>query len=165
MVDLSRRAFFRGRPRPRIEKRPPWALTESEFIDHCTRCNDCIKACPTHILVVGDGGYPTVDFREGECTFCGDCVTACQPKALLRTEGQPAWPYKAVIGEDCLPRQGVECRVCGDFCDARAIRFPPRQGGSPLPEVDTEKCTGCGACVAPCPTVAVTISLPTPPQA
>ncbi len=165
MVDLSRRAFFRGRPRPRIEKRPPWALTESAFIDHCTRCNDCIKACPTHILVVGDGGYPTVDFREGECTFCGDCVTACQPKALLRTEDQQAWPYTASIGEDCLPRQGVECRVCGDFCDARAIRFPPRLGGSPLPEVDTEKCTGCGACFAPCPTVAVTISLPTPAQA
>ena len=165
MVDLSRRAFFRGRPRPRVEKRPPWALAEGAFIDHCTRCNDCIKACPTHILVVGDGGYPTVDFREGECTFCGDCVTACQPKALLRTEDQQAWPYTASIGEDCLPRQGVECRVCGDFCDARAIRFPPRLGGSPLPEVDTEKCTGCGACVAPCPTVAVTISLPTPPQA
>ena len=122
MVDLSRRAFFRGRPRPRVEKRPPWALAEGAFIDHCTRCNDCIKACPTHILVVGDGGYPTVDFREGECTFCGDCVTACQPKALLRTEDQQAWPYTASIGEDCLPRQGVECRVCGDFCDARAIR-------------------------------------------
>lgn len=165
MVDLSRRAFFRGRPRPRVEKRPPWALAEGAFIDHCTRCNDCIKACPTHILVVGDGGYPTVDFREGECTFCGDCVTACQPKALLRTEDQQAWPYTASIGEDCLPRQGVECRVCGDFCDARAIRFPPRLGGSPLPEVDTEKCTGCGACFAPCPTVAVTISLPTPAQA
>ena len=165
MVDLSRRAFFRGRPRPRVEKRPPWALAEGAFIDHCTRCNDCIKACPTRILVVGDGGYPTVDFREGECTFCGDCVTACQPKALLRTEDQQAWPYTASIGEDCLPRQGVECRVCGDFCDARAIRFPPRLGGSPLPEVDTEKCTGCGACFAPCPTVAVTISLPTPAQA
>ena len=165
MVDLSRRAFFRGRPRPRVEKRLLWALAEGAFIDHCTRCNDCIKACPTRILVVGDGGYPTVDFREGECTFCGDCVTACQPKALLRTEDQQAWPYTASIGEDCLPRQGVECRVCGDFCDARAIRFPPRLGGSPLPEVDTEKCTGCGACFAPCPTVAVTISLPTPAQA
>jgi ferredoxin-type protein NapF len=162
VVDLSRRAFFRGRPRPKAEKRPPWALPEAEFIDCCTRCNDCIKACPTHILSVGDGGYPTVDFREGECTFCGDCVTACQPKALVRQEGQPAWAYKAVIGEDCLPRQGVECRVCGDFCDARAIRFQPRLGGSPLPEIDPDRCTGCGACVAPCPTVAITISLPAP---
>ena len=165
MVDLSRRAFFRGRPRPRVEKRPPWALPESDFIDRCTRCNECITACPTHILVAGDGGYPTIDFREGECTFCGDCVASCQPEALLRAEEQEAWPYRAVISADCLPHQGVECRVCGDFCDARAIRFPPRLGGSPLPDVDGSRCTGCGACVAPCPTAAIAISLPVPPPA
>ena len=165
MVDLSRRAFFRGRPRPRVEKRPPWALPESDFIDRCTRCNECITACPTHILVAGDGGYPTIDFREGECTFCGDCVASCQPEALLRAEEQEAWPYRAVVSADCLPHQGVECRVCGDFCDARAIRFPPRLGGSPLPDVDGSRCTGCGACVAPCPTAAIAISLPVPPPA
>lgn len=158
MVDLSRRSFFRGRPRPRTELRPPWALQENAFIDHCTRCNDCVKACPTQIIVIGDGGYPTVDFSLGECTFCGDCVSRCQPKALVRLEPeQAAWTYKATIGEDCLPRQGVECRVCGDFCDARAIRFPPRLGGSPLPEIDAETCTGCGACVAPCPVTAIGI--------
>ena len=157
MVDLSRRGFFRGRPRPRGEMRPPWALLEADFIDRCTRCNDCLKVCPTHILVVGDGGYPTVDFSVGECTFCGDCVSACQPKALRRDPEQVPWASKASIGEDCLPRQGVECRVCGDFCDARAIRFPPRLGGSPLPEIDPEKCTGCGACVAPCPVTAISV--------
>ncbi|MDE2440077.1 MAG: ferredoxin-type protein NapF [Betaproteobacteria bacterium] len=162
MVDLSRRAFFRGRARPKAEKRPPWALPEADFIDCCTRCNACIAACPTRILTIGDGGYPTVDFREGECTFCSACVAACQPKALLCHDGQPAWPYKALIGEDCLPHQGVECRVCGDFCDTWAIRFQPRLGGSPLPEIDTDKCTGCGACVAPCPTVAIALNLPIP---
>jgi ferredoxin-type protein NapF len=158
MVDLSRRGFFRGRPRPRVELRPPWAVPEAGFIDRCTRCNDCLKACPQKILVVGDGGYPTVDFKLGECTFCGDCVSACLPKALLRQESeQIAWSCKANISEDCLPRRGVECRVCGDFCDTRAIRFTPRSGGSPLPEIQSEKCTGCGACVAPCPGVAISI--------
>jgi len=158
MVDLSRRGFFRGRPRPKAEIRPPWALPETEFIDRCTRCNDCLKACPTQILIVGDGSYPTVDFSLGECTFCHDCVRSCQPKALLHHEpDQAAWPYKATIGEDCLPRQGVECRVCGDFCDARAIRFTPRLGGCAQPEIDAEKCTGCGACVAPCPVTAISI--------
>ena len=158
MADLARRSFFRGRPRPRAEIRPPWALPEDAFIDRCTRCNDCIPACPQHILIRGDGGYPTVDFSLGECSFCGDCVARCLPRALSRLgPEQPAWGYKAAIGEDCLPRQGVDCRVCGDFCASRAIRFPPRLGGSPVPEIDAAKCSGCGACVAPCPVTAISV--------
>ena len=165
MVDLARRGFFRGRPRPRAEIRPPGARPEDEFIDRCTRCDDCLKACPTGILIRGDGGYPTVDFGIGECTFCGDCVAACQPQALARRDEGVAWPYQAWIGDACLPRQGVECRVCGDFCDVRAIRFAPRLGGSPLPEIDPEKCTGCGACYAPCPTNAIRVRMAPPASA
>jgi ferredoxin-type protein NapF len=158
VVDLSRRGFLRGRVRPKAEIRPPWALSESEFVDRCTRCNDCLKACPQGILVPGEGGYPTVDFSRGECTFCADCVAACQPRALLRSgEDTWPWPYKAQVSEACLPKKGVECRVCGDFCDVRAIRFTPRIGGNPLPDIDTETCTGCGACVAPCPATAISI--------
>jgi ferredoxin-type protein NapF len=157
MVDVSRRGFLRGRPRPQAEIRPPWALAEAQFIDHCTRCNDCLKACPQKILVTGDGAYPTVNFSQAECTFCGACLSACQPGALVRQEGQPAWQIKALISDACLPRHGIECRVCGDFCDARAIRFTPRLGGSPLAEIDAGLCTGCGACVAPCPARAIAI--------
>jgi ferredoxin-type protein NapF len=157
MVDASRRGFLRGRPRPRAEIRPPWALPEPTFSDRCTRCGDCLRACPQRILVAGDGGFPTVDFARGECTFCGACATACQPSALVRHDGQPAWPYRALLGAACLALHGSECRVCGDFCDARAIRFAPRIGGSPLPAIDKDSCTGCGACVAPCPTAAISI--------
>ena len=157
MVDASRRGFLRGRPRPKAEIRPPWALAEALFIDRCTRCNDCLPACPQHILTTGDGGYPTVDFSRAECTFCGECVKACRPQALSRQDGQPPWPLKALISDLCLARQGVECRVCGDFCEVRAIRFTPRLGGSPLPEIDAETCTGCGACLGPCPTRAIAI--------
>lgn len=157
MVDASRRGFLRGRPRPKAEIRPPWALSESQFIDRCTRCNDCLPACPQRIVIVGDGGYPTVDFRRAECTFCGECVKACRPLALVRHDGQAPWNLKALISDQCLARQGVECRICGDFCDVRAIRFTPRLGGSPLPDIDAEKCTGCGACLAPCPTAAIAV--------
>jgi ferredoxin-type protein NapF len=157
MVDASRRGFLRGRHRPRAEMRPPWGLPESAFIDGCTRCGDCLTACPQKILVAGDGGFPTVDFARGECTFCGACAAACQPLVLIRHRGAPAWPYKALVSVACLPRRSVECRVCGDFCDVRAIRFAPRLGGTPLPAIDKDACTGCGACVAPCPTAAITI--------
>jgi len=157
VVDASRRGFLRGRPRPKAEIRPPWALGEAQFIDRCTRCNECLPACPQRILLAGDGGYPTVDFSRAECTFCGECVKACRPQALTRQDGQVPWNLKGLISDLCLARQGVECRICGDFCDVRAIRFTPRLGGSPLPEIDAEKCTGCGACVAPCPTRAINI--------
>lgn len=156
-MDVSRRGFFRGRPRAKAEIRPPWALPAGQFGDRCTRCNDCLGACPEHILVVSDGGFPAVHFTRGGCTFCGACVDACKPQALRRAQDQAPWSLTAVIGPACLPRHGVECRSCGDFCDARAIRFAPRIGGSPLPEIDRERCTGCGACVAPCPVTAITM--------
>ena len=157
MVDLSRRGFFRGKPRPRTETRPPWALPENAFVDICTRCGDCITRCPTGILISGDGGYPTLDFQRGECTFCADCVQVCRPQALRKQADTAPWSLRARVGEACLPNHGIECRSCGDFCDARAIRFRPRLGGCPLPDLDSECCTGCGACVAPCPASAITI--------
>ena len=160
MVDAARRGFLRGRPRPRTELRPPWALAENDFIDRCTRCNDCLKACPQDILVSGDGGYPSIDFTRGECTFCADCLSACQPQALLRRDGEPPWPYKAAAGEACLARQQVECRSCGDFCPEGALRFPARAGGPALPVLLEDRCTGCGACLAPCPTAAISIGRP-----
>lgn len=57
-----------------------------------------------------------------------------------------------------MARGNVVCRTCGDACEAAAIRFRPRLGGAALPEVDGEKCTGCGACVAPCPAAAITLA-------
>ncbi len=155
MVDLARRGFFRGRPRPQAEIRPPWALAEAAFIDACSRCDDCRQACPQGIVVSGDGGYPTLNFTAGECTFCGDCVRACRSGAWHRDEGSPPWRLRAQIGPACLPQQGIECRICGEHCDARAIRFPPRLGGAALPQLDPAACTGCGACVAPCPVGAI----------
>ena len=155
----SRRNFLRGRVAAhRGEPRPPWALAEGEFVNACTRCGDCARACPTRIIRQGDGGYPTVDFARGECTFCGECVAHCPTRALQRAPQQPPWPLRATIGERCLARQSVECRVCGEMCEFAAIRFVPQPGGIAAPQLDSERCTGCGACVAPCPTAAITVA-------
>lgn len=161
MSENKRRDFLRGRFSDRDGAlRPPWSLAESDFLDACTRGGDCVRACPTHILVAGDGGYPIVDFTRGECTFCGDCATRCASGALRRAEGKAPWSARAVIGERCLARQKIECRVCGEQCAAGAIRFPPLIGGMAQPVLDQERCTGCGACLAPCPTQAIAIALP-----
>lgn len=158
-IDASRRSFLRGRVsaaatvRPPL--RPPWSFSESAFISRCTRCGECQSACPTRVVVIGDGGYATVDFKRGECTFCGACVTACVPQALARTEGAAPWHLRAIVGDACLAKGNVVCRSCGDVCEIQAIRFRPRLGGSALPEIDLERCSGCGACVAPCPAAAI----------
>lgn len=155
----SRRNFLRGRVAAHTaQPRPPWALAEGAFFTACTRCGDCARTCPTRIIRQGDGGYPTVDFAAGECTFCGQCVDRCQPGALSRKDDASPWTLRATIGEGCLARKFVECRICGELCDAAAIRFRPRLGGVAQPELDAARCTGCGACVAPCPTGAITVT-------
>lgn len=155
-----RRGFLRGRVRAVASAlRPPWALVEADFISACSRCDACIDACPTAILVRADGGFPAVDFARGECTFCAECVQRCEPQALRRTqEGDAPWALKARIGEACLATAGVECRVCGENCPTGAIRFRPRLGGVALPQLDAAACTGCGACFAPCPTRAIAVT-------
>ena len=162
-MDPQRRLFLRGRstvntapPAPR----PPWARTEREFITHCTRCDDCITACPEGILVKGDGGFPEVRFNETGCTSCARCVEACRPLALVRQANQPPWDWRATMGPSCLAQQKVECRVCGEICDSAAIRFVPTLGGIASPTLDMARCTGCGACVAPCPTHAIAMKAP-----
>jgi ferredoxin-type protein NapF len=151
----TRRQFLRGRISPRhTPQRPPWALAEEQFLAACTRCGDCVRACPQGI-VVEDGGYPRIEFGKGECTFCGECVAACKTGALRREAERPPWRLLPVIDDTCLARRGVVCRSCGDACAAGAIRFSPQLGGSALPEVEASRCTGCGGCVAPCPARAI----------
>lgn len=159
MADISRRQFLRGDFSGRnTVPRPPWALAEAAFIAACTRCRDCIDACPQHILVTDKDARPTVDFGRGECTFCGKCVEACQPRALEKREDAPPWQLRAQIQNNCLAKSNVVCRACGDACTVQAIRFRPTVMAAAQPEVDNSLCTGCGACCAPCPAQAIRIS-------
>lgn len=62
----------------------------------------------------------------------------------------------AEVASNCLSLKGVACRICGEHCDAGAIRFRPRVGGRARPEV-TADCNGCGACVGVCPAAAISL--------
>lgn len=155
---ISRRQFLRvdfgGR---KTVQRPPWALAEAAFEAACTRCGDCVTACPEGILIA-ERGYPRVDFARGACTFCGDCLEACKAGALVRRDDTPPWRITARIGEKCIAFDGVVCRLCADACGASAIKFRPRVNQAAVPEIVSEKCTGCGACVAPCPTGTIRVA-------
>ena len=164
-MDLSRRRFFGSRARV-APFRPPWSVAEATFVDACTRCDDCVSACPTGLLKRGDGGFPAADFGVAACTFCGECATACATGAITRDLALAPWSFFIRIDEGCLAHQRVECRVCGELCEAGAIRFRPVLGGVSCPEIDHAVCTGCGACLAPCPVSAIARvarpSLPSP---
>lgn len=72
-------------------------------------------------------------------------------------EAETATAQLAHIGERCLALQQVVCRTCGELCDTGAIRFVMQAGRVAQPEVQTERCTGCGDCIADCPTQALAL--------
>ncbi len=152
----TRRAFLTGQPgRNTIHVRLPWLATH-RFVDDCTRCGECLAACPERIIVPFTGGFPSIDFAIGECTFCGTCADAC-PEALFdRTRAQP-WKIKALISDDCLAKRHVMCRSCEDACAQKAIEFNPAPGRLASPEINIANCIGCGACVSVCPENAISI--------
>lgn len=157
MGAVSRFNFLRGRFRGDPDAvRPPWAAGFEAFAEACDRCDRCERACPERIIVQDRAGYPAMDFAAA-CTFCGACADACPTGALKRIEGRAPWGLKAVIGAGCLSFNGVDCRVCGDHCEARAIRFRPLGRGRWLPEIESGACTGCGGCVGPCPVKAIAV--------
>lgn len=154
---ISRTRFLRGDfSGRRAPLRPPWSLAEMAFAGRCTRCEDCLRACPEGILVRGAGGFPEVDFRRGECTFCHACAASCPTGAIADAGGTEAWGLMPGIDpQRCLAWQGVVCVTCQEQCETAAIRLSLRPGGVARPEVAAGACTGCGACVRPCPGEAI----------
>ncbi|MGE5471264.1 MAG: ferredoxin-type protein NapF [Bacteroidota bacterium] len=163
-MDLSRRSFLGARTSPGAVFRPPWSLAESAFTERCSRCGACAANCETGLLKIGRGGFPEADFAVASCTFCGNCARDCRTGAIQKDTDARAWKdFVISIRPACLSTQNVFCRTCGEVCDSGAIRFSLRPGGAARPQIDAERCTGCGACIAPCPTAAI-VRLPIPTE-
>ncbi|NLS11336.1 ferredoxin-type protein NapF [Vibrio sp. SM6] len=158
MVDLTKRRWFRPSKQPLMNPTLPWLRDPAQFLDECDRCGACVKVCENHIITLGSGGFPTVDFTQGECSFCYQCVKAC-PKPLFYSQQHTPWQAEITLTSNCLALRNVECRGCSDNCEYQAITFQLGIGRVAQPQVHNERCVGCGACIAPCPTQALSLEL------
>ncbi|WP_163933534.1 ferredoxin-type protein NapF [Paraferrimonas sp. SM1919] len=154
-MELSKRKLFSPKA-TETNVSLPWIKNLDNFCSQCSQCGECISACPQNIIVKGDGGFPSIDFRLGECDFCYKCAGAC-PDNLFNPQDSSPWQQKASINKLCLLENGVECRSCGDSCPEMAITFKLQIGRPAKAEINQQACSGCGACVADCPTSAVEI--------
>lgn len=140
--------------------RPPFALPELEFLLACTRCNQCLEACPHEVifpLAVRLGadvvGTPALDLINKACYMCDDwpCVQVCEPKALQLPVGEEhkSWPKLArlvINTETCLPYLGPECGACRDACPVPEAMYWKNE----RPVINEDLCTGCGLCREAC---------------
>ena len=141
--------------------RPPWAVDEYQFVDICRDCKACVEACAESIIQLDNRNQPVINFQKGECIFCSDCVSACETGALSKISiDQLPWNAKVVLGQGCLSEKKTLCRSCGEVCEHQALHFPLSVQGIVSPQINNEKCNGCGACIAICPTQALNVCYP-----
>lgn len=136
--------------------RPPGAITEAAFLLTCTRCGECVEACPTKVISLLPAsagaavGTPYIDPLQTACDLCGKCMPVCEPRALLTiTDPRQVRMGTAVIEPaHCWAHKGSICDICYQRCPFpnEAIRLV---GGKP--EVLADACTGCGLCAYACP--------------
>lgn len=143
---------------PPIPIRPPGSIPEADFREVCRRCGACREACaPGVLLELGESygsaqGTPGFFPASSPCLLCDGlpCAQACPSGALVAPPSAAlARMGTAVIDlERCYDGRGMPCDECALQCPAtvKAIRMAP--GG---PQVDAERCTGCGICVQACP--------------
>jgi ferredoxin-type protein NapG len=137
--------------------RPPGALPEQQFLETCSRCGECVRACPVHAIrlqpsgIAGDGA-PYIDIETQPCAMCEslECMHRCPTGALVQIGrdqiemGTASWHE-----ERCVRPSGGSCSICVDHCPVGAAAIE-LDGNRVL--VHETGCTGCGVCQHDCPT-------------
>ena len=132
--------------------RPPHS-PKNEFIfsEICKICDGiCSRNCEENIIKMVDD-IPQLDFSESGCTYCGECVDVCE-KDVLNFENPRNIRTKIELNIlSCVAWHNVICSSCRDSCLDGAIKFL----GMLRPEIDYNRCTNCGFCIATCPSQAI----------
>jgi len=174
-------ALFRSSLRAKRESpfllRPPGSRENNPDVvalTRCTRCNACVRACPTGALqpAVSEAGLegfatpvlvPRLGYCDYSCNACGQiCPTQAIPPLTLE-EKRLQVIGKAYIDENrCLAwSDHTPCIVCEEMCPLpeKAIWLEQQEvigaDGLPitlqLPHVLRDACIGCGICEYKCP--------------
>ena len=118
--------------------RPPGAVAEPEFLERCTKCDQCLRVCPTNVLqpAMFEAGLegvwtPIMNMKMGycelNCTLCGQvCPTgAIQKITIPQKLGLGAFTDLGSIKTGtaffdqgrCLPwSMDIPCVVCQEVC-------------------------------------------------
>ncbi len=119
--------------------RPPGSVEESEFLERCIKCDQCINVCPTNVLQpasLAEGGIealwtPVMNFKIKHCQLkCNLCSEVCPTGAIRKItvaeklgEGEFREQGPVVLGtafinrSRCLPwANQIPCVVCEEVC-------------------------------------------------
>jgi ferredoxin-type protein NapG len=151
-------------PMPDTWLRPPGAVSESMFNGMCTRCGDCVRACPAQCIQMEPAsnkalGAPYIDPDHSPCVVCDSlsCMSSCPTGALVPLTKEAIDMGTALWHEDtCLRRDGGSCTLCVDKCPLGSEAICLREGRI---EVISEGCIGCGVCQHACPTYPKSIAV------
>lgn len=153
-TDGSRRDLFRSLTtffhKKEVVIRPPYSASEILF-DSCKICSgSCIEACEEKIIFRDAEGAVYLDFKVSGCSDCRKCMEVCEPGVL--NDPKIFIDVKVKIDTNlCMAHNNTLCSACKDPCLENAIEFI----GLFKPIVISDLCTGCGYCVAPCPSNAM----------
>jgi len=157
--------------------RPPGSAPEETFTALCSRCGNCVRACPHHILEpdLGRSGAlglltPVVVLRDDYCSeSCNECLRVCPNGAIatldLTEKRRLAMGYARVDRSRCWAwEDGIPCMRCSETCPYGAIEAAVVDGLD-CPVVDPDVCRGCGKCQLACPVGGLAIRVEPRPRA
>lgn len=156
--------------------RPPGSREETDFLNRCIRCGECIRICSTsgaglHYAALESGWEgiwtPVLLPKAGYCEYnCNLCTQVCPTGAIHPLDLEEKQNIRMGTAHfdktRCIPwYYGEDCLVCEEHCplpekaikfrDENTITIDGKETKVLLPYVDETLCIGCGICVTKCP--------------